>query len=214
MFRQIESKLEPDNVADEVDSLNKVFPLDPANLSGPSFDAKSVIVINNFEINAQNLEKLKNIIFQLKTECEGTRPLARLQTDKGAQGFGKKVVILCGPFVDNSADSDLESELPRLAELLKGFHEYLKQSVVVLVPAISEEGFQSIPRKPLHDDFLEMFMDQDSSFFYSFDDQERFLLPLRRTPFGFLYSADSSWCLPATKSSKAPSSRFSALRNN
>lgn len=72
--------------------------------------------------------------------------------------------------MDNSADVDLEPRMVELAELLKNFHGYLKKSLVVLIPAISEEGFQSAPRKPLHDDFMEAFLDPESNFTAKIDD--------------------------------------------
>ena len=55
----------------EMDKLNKIVYFDEY---GSKFDdslQKRVIILNNFEINPQNLEKLELVIHQLRTEAEG-----------------------------------------------------------------------------------------------------------------------------------------------
>jgi hypothetical protein len=69
IIKQIESKLNPGLINSEAESLNKIICLDHERVNSPCF--KSVVILNNFLIDQNNLEKLELMIHQMKVEAEG-----------------------------------------------------------------------------------------------------------------------------------------------
>jgi hypothetical protein len=57
--------------------------------------------------------------------------------------------------VNDPIEDDLESQFGLLGALLRKFHVYLKESVVLLVSSIREEGLKSIPKRCLNVDYYD-----------------------------------------------------------
>ena len=59
-------------------------------------------------------------------------------------------------------------EFEKLVKNLRKFSDLLKKTLILLVPSFSEDGFQSQPKKALHDDYMEILLSSEGMFFGNF----------------------------------------------
>ena len=120
------------------------------------------------------------------------------------------MIILCGPFVKDPLNEDLDEKFELFGKLLNKFQEYLQESAVLLVPSFHEDGLNTIPKKCLHEDYLDIIMSQIGKHKKT---PRKSISNSPRTPSDYPFLARISSLQLLIKSSKVPNNPSSVLPN-